>query len=155
MEEMGKYIDITAIQSGYSMVVRGEEDNLIWAKEQGIGVMTHSSLASGLLTGAIRELPKLPDDDIRKLYQYPHFQEPRFSQVMELLKTLDKIAADRNVPVAQVSLNWNTQKDFVTTSLCGVRNVKEAVENCKSTEWELTKEEMEIIDKAIDETVGK
>ena len=68
---------------------------------------------------------------------------------------MDKIAADRNVPVAQVSLNWNTQKDFVTTSLCGVRNVKEAVENCKSTEWELTKEEMEIIDKAIDETVGK
>ena len=42
---------------------------------------------------------------------------------MELLKTLDKIAEDRNVPVAQVSLNWNTQKDFVTTSLCGVRNV--------------------------------
>lgn len=155
MEKMGQYIDITAVQSGYSMVVRGEEENMIWAKEHNIGVMTHSSLASGLLAGAIRKLPELPDDDIRKLYQYPHFQEPRFSQVMELLKTLDKIAEERNVPVAQVALNWNTQKDFVTTSLCGVRNVKEALENCRSTEWELTAGEMEMIDKAIDETVGR
>lgn len=155
MEEMGKYIDISAIQSGYSMIAREEEDNLKWAKAHGIGVMTHSSLASGLLTGAIRVLPELPDDDIRKLYQYPHFKEPKFSQVMELLKTLDKIAEDRNVPVAQVSLNWNTQKDFVTTSLCGVRNVKEALENCKSTSWELTEAEMKIIDNAIEETVGK
>ena len=155
MERMGEYIDITAVQSGYSMVSRGEEDNMIWAKEHDIGVMTHSSLASGLLTGAIRELPKLAEDDIRNLYQYPHFREPRFSQVMELLKTLDKVAAERNVPVAQVALNWNIQKDFVTTSLCGVRNVKEALENCKCTEWELTSEEMAMIDKAIDETVGK
>ncbi|MCB6202348.1 aldo/keto reductase [Extibacter muris] len=155
MERMGQYLDITAVQSGYSMVVRGEEENMIWAREHGIGVMTHSSLASGLLTGAIRRLPELPDDDIRKLYQYPHFQEPRFSRVMELLKTLDKVAAGRNVPVAQVALNWNTQKDFVTTSLCGVRNVKEAVENCRSTEWELTHDEMQLIDNAIEETVGR
>ena len=155
MEKMGQYLDITAVQSGYSMVVRGEEENMIWAREHGIGVMTHSSLASGLLTGAIRRLPELPDDDIRKLYQYPHFQEPRFSKVMELLKTLDKVATGRNVPVAQVALNWNTQKDFVTTSLCGVRNVKEAVENCRSTEWELTHDEMQLIDNAIEETVGR
>lgn len=155
MEKMGEFIDITAVQSGYSMVTRDEEDNMIWAKSHNIGVMTHSSLASGLLTGAIRKLPELPEDDIRNLYQYPHFREPKFSQVMELLKTLDKVAEERNVPVAQVALNWNVHKDFVTTSLCGVRNVKEALENCASTEWELTAGEMAVIDKAIEETVGK
>jgi aryl-alcohol dehydrogenase-like predicted oxidoreductase len=100
-------------------------------------------------------LPNLPDDDIRKLYQYPHFKEPKFSQVMELLKTLDRIAKSHNVPVAQVSINWNTQKDFVATSLVGVRNICEALENCKSTEWELNAEEVAMINKAIDETVGK
>lgn len=154
MEKMGQYIDITSIQSGYSMVMRGEESQLIYAKEHGMGVMTHSSLASGLLTGAIRTLPNLPADDIRNLYQYPHFKEPRFSQVMELLKTLDKIALAHNVPVAQVALNWNTQKDYVTTSLCGVVDVHQALENCKSTEWELSTEDMAVIDKAILETVG-
>jgi aryl-alcohol dehydrogenase-like predicted oxidoreductase len=155
MEEMGKYLDITTIQSNYSMVVRGEEDTMIWARKHGIGVMTHSSLASGLLTGAIRELPNLPADDIRKLYQYPHFQEPRFSKVMELVKTLDKVAQARKVPVAQVSINWNTQKDFVATSLVGVRNVQEALENCRSADWTLSAEEMSQINRAIDATVGK
>lgn len=155
MEQMSQYIDISAIQSGYSMVTRDEEDNLIWAKEHNIGVMTHSSLASGLLTGAIRELPRLPEDDIRRLYQYPHFQEPKFSKVMQLLKTLDSIAEYRNVPLAQIALNWNTQRDFVSTSLCGVRNISEAIENCQCTEWSLTPEEMETINRSIDNTVGK
>ena len=115
MKEMGQYIDITAIQSGYSMVERGAESSLVWCRDHGIGVMTHSSLASGLLTGVIRSLPELAEDDIRRLYQYPHFQEPMFSKVLELLKTLDEIAEERSVPLAQIALNWNTQKDFVTT----------------------------------------
>ncbi len=155
MEEMGNYLDISAIQSGYSMVVRNEEENMKWAAEHNIAVMTHSSLASGLLTGAIRELPKLPEDDIRNLYQYPHFREPMFSQVMKLLETLDEIARKRNVPLAQIALNWNTQKDFVTTSLCGVRNVKEALENCAAMDWSLTEDEMQTIDRAIEETLGQ
>lgn len=154
MEAIGKYMDVTTNQSNYSMVVRGEEESMKWAKAHDIGVMTHSSLASGLLTGAIREMPNLPDDDIRKLYQYPHFQEPLFSKVMELVKELDKIAESRNVPVAQIALNWNTQKDFVSTSLVGVRNVNEALENCKSTEWELTAQEMQTIDAAIERILG-
>lgn len=154
-KEMGKYLDIVANQCGFSMVNRMEEENMKWDYQNGIGVMTHSSLANGMLAGAIRELPHYDENDIRNLYGYPHLKEPMFSKCMELLKTLDKIALDRNVPVAQVSINWNTQKDFVTTSLVGVRNVKEALENCKSTSWELTDEEMNMIDKAIEETLGE
>ena len=53
--------------------------------------------------------------------------------------------------MAQVAVNWNAQKDFVSTSLCGVRNAQEAIENCRGFEWSLSQEEMERIDKAIDE----
>lgn len=154
MDQMAQYLSITALQSQYSMVARQEEAALKWAFESNCGVMTHSSLASGLLTGAIRQMPQLPPDDIRVLYDYPQFKEPMFSQIMELLQTLDQISEERNVPVAQVALNWNLQKEFVTTSLCGVRTVKEALENCQTTEWLLTEEEMKKLDKAIMETVG-
>lgn len=155
IEEVSKYLDVVAIQSGYSMVMRGEEDNLKWAHERNIGVMTHSSLGSGILTGAFRELPKLASDDVRVVYGLPQFKEPQFSQTMELLKTLDKIAAAHNATVAQVAINWNTQKPYVDTSLVGVKNAKQANENCKGTEWVLTDEEMNIIDAAIEATVGK
>ena len=47
---------------------------------------------------------------------------------MELLKTLDKIAEAHNVPVAQVSINWSTQKSFVGTALTGVNTPAQADE---------------------------
>lgn len=154
MEEMSKYLDITTNQIGYNMVDRSQEKVLKWCQEHEIGTMTHSSLASGLLTGAIRTLPNLPADDVRNLYQYPHFKEPMFSNVMKVVDVLDTIAKEHNVPIAQVSLNWSTQKDFITTALCGVRNVNEALENCKFTEWSLSNKEIKIIDDAIKKYLG-
>lgn len=70
---------------------------------------------------------------------------------MKLLKVLDEVAAGHNAPVAQVAVNWNAQKEFVQTALCGVRNEHEANENCKGFEWSLSEDEMNTIDKAIEE----
>ena len=65
---------------------------------------------------------------------------------MELLKTLDEISKNNGHPLAQIALNWSTQKDYVGTALCGVRNVDEVIENCAAFDWMLTNEEMAIID---------
>ena len=54
-----------------------------WAETQGIGTMTYGSLGGGILTGAIRELPKPDPKDMRQVF-YPFFKEPVFSNVMEL-----------------------------------------------------------------------
>ena len=77
--------------------------------------------------------------------------EPKFSKVMRLLHVLDAIAAVHQAPVAQVAINWNSQKEFVNTSLCGVRNEQEALENCSGFEWSLTEGEIKMIDMAIAE----
>ena len=68
---------------------------------------------------------------------------------MEMLKKMDEIAAGHNVPVAQVALNWSTQKEFVGTALCGVRNEHEAIENCKAFEWSLSKGEIKELDEEL------
>ena len=75
---------------------------------------------------------------------------PVFSNVMELLKTLDKIAEAHNVPVAQVFINWSTQKSFVGTALTGVNTPAQADENCSAFEWQLNNEEIALIDSEID-----
>lgn len=149
IEDISQYGEITAFEPPYSMVNRSQEDLMKWTAEQGIANMTYGSLGAGILTGAIRELPNFAPDDMR-LNFYDFFKEPKFSKVMDLLKVLDKIAEEHEVPVAQVAVNWNAQKDFVATSLCGVRNVQEAVENCSGFEWSLSEEEMKVIDQAID-----
>ncbi len=154
IEEARKYGVVDAQQPPYSMVDRSAEDLMIWAHNEGIANMTYGSLGSGILTGAIREIPTFDEDDYRNFF-YPFYKEPKFSKVMELLKTLDAIAEKRNVPLAQIAINWNTQREFVDTALLGVRNPREAKENCDGTLWTLTDEEMAQINKAIDETVGK
>lgn len=150
IEEIRRFGDVVALQPPYSMVNRSQEDLMKWTHANGMANMTYGSLGAGILTGAIRELPDFAPDDSRLTF-YDFFQEPKFSRVMQLLKVLDEIADGHHVPVAQVAVNWNSQKDFVTTSLCGVRNVREAEENCQGFEWSLTEEEMKVIDKAIAE----
>lgn len=150
IEEIKRYGAISAFQPPYSMVNRSAEELMKWTSQNGIANMTYGSLGAGILTGTIRELPDFEADDMRLVF-YDFFKEPKFSKVMELLKVLDGIAQTHNAPVAQVAVNWNSQKSFVNTSLCGVRNPAEAVENCRGYEWSLTDEEMAIIDKAIED----
>ena len=133
IQEAQKYAKIDVIQPPFSIVNQSERELMEWAETQGIGTMTYGSLGGGILTGAIRELPKPDPKDMRQVF-YPFFKEPVFSNVMELLKTLDKIAEAHNVPVAQVSINWSTQKSFVGTALTGVNTPAQADENCSAFE---------------------
>ena len=60
IQEAQKYAKIDVIQPPFSIVNQSERELMEWAETQGIGTMTYGSLGGGILTGAIRELPK-PD----------------------------------------------------------------------------------------------
>ena len=149
IEECLKTTRIDAIQPPYSMVNESAKELMQWCAGHGITSFTYGSLGSGILTGAIRELPNWDPSDFRYTF-YDFYKEPKFSKCMELLKVLDVIAAERQQPLVQIALNWSTQKSYVGTALCGVRNVREARENCAAFEWKLTSEEMSRIDEALD-----
>lgn len=136
---------IDVFQPPYSMVNESQKDLMQWCLTKGINTFSYGSLGSGILTGAIREIPNWDPDDFRFTF-YDFYKEPKFSKCMELLKTLDKISAGNGKPLAQIALNWSTQKNYVGTALCGVRNVEEAKENCATFDWTLTAEEIAIID---------
>lgn len=146
--EAQKYAKIDVIQPPFSMVNQTERELMEWAETQGIGTMTYGSLGAGILAGAIRECPEYDPKDMRLVF-YPFFKEPTFSKIMELLKTLDAIAEEHEKPVAQVSINWSTQKSFVSTALTGVNTPAQADENCSAFDWELTEEEIARIDSEI------
>ena len=151
--ESEKYVSFDVLQHPYSMVAQDFRELLTWAHKNNIGTMSYGSLGAGLLTGSIREMPKLSEDDMR-LNFYDYFKEPKFSKVMQLVKRLDVYAEKYNVPVSQVTINWNTQSGFLDTILMGVRNKKEAEENCAAFEWKLEQEDVESITKDIQETLG-
>lgn len=139
---------LDVIQFPYSMVNRSQEQLLKKYHEKGVATMGYGSLGAGILTGSIRELPHFEPGDAR-LGFYDFFVEPKFSRVMELLEVLDDIALKRQVPVAQVTINWTVQHNFINTSLTGVRNAREAVENTAAMAWQLTADEIHKIDQAV------
>lgn len=145
LEEAMKYGSIEFVQPPYSMVNESMKDLMLFCEEQGIGTMTYGSLGSGILTGTIREKPNFDKDDYRLTF-YDVYAEPKFTKIQELLKSIDKIAEAHGKPDAQVALNWSTQKSYVSTAICGVRNAKEAEENCATFDWMLSDEEMNMLD---------
>jgi aryl-alcohol dehydrogenase-like predicted oxidoreductase len=148
--EAEKYAKIDVQQPKYCMVDRPFEDLIKWGYEKGIDSLTYGSMGAGILSGKYRTVPNWDPKDIR-LNFYDYFREPKFSKIQELLKTLDVIAEAHNKPVTQVALNWSTQKDWIGTALVGVRSEGHANENCATFDWELTAEEMTMIDKKLEE----
>jgi aryl-alcohol dehydrogenase-like predicted oxidoreductase len=145
IEECLKTTMIDVFQPPYSMVNESEKELMQWCYGKGINTLSYGSLGSGILTGAIREIPNWDPLDFRFTF-YDFYKEPKFSKCQELLKTMDAISAKNGKPLAQIALNWATQKEYVGTALCGVRNVQEAMENCAAFDWKLTAEEMAILD---------
>ena len=148
--EFEKYCKVDVIQPPYSMVVRRDEELIKWAFNRGIDAMTYGSLGAGILTGTFREVPTFGERDPRNGF-YPFFKEPYFSQVMELLKVMDGVSEELGgKPLAQIAINWSTQKEYVSMALCGVRTPEEAIENCAAFEWSLNDDQMKRISEAVE-----
>ena len=151
IEAARQFGEVCALEPPYSMVNRGAEQEMLWTHQNGMANMTYGSLGAGILTGAFRQLPNFSADDMRVGF-YDYFREPKFSKCLSIVEAMDEIAGDRGVPVAQVAINWSTQKDYVTTALCGVRSPREAEENCAGMDWTLTQDEIDFLDRRIAES---
>ncbi len=149
MEEASQYCEIEAYQPQYSMVSRKSEELCRWAAEQGMGVMAYGALGGGILTGRYRTVQEFAPMDSRNRF-YPFFKEPLFSQVMELLQVMEKIAADHGRTLAQVALQWTAAKDFISTCLVGAQTKDKVLENAKAFDWSMSAEEMELLDQAVE-----
>ena len=146
--EAEEYGQVDVQQPPFSMVDQRYVELIEWGYGKGIDSMIYAPLGAGILTGAIRSMPDFAPGDMR-LNFYTFFKEPTFSKIMELLKTLDAISAGNGKPLAQIALNWSVQKNFVGSALVGVRDEKEAQENCAAFDWDLSAAEMKRIDDEI------
>lgn len=139
---------IDAIQPPFSMVVQRDRELMKWAISRGINTFSYGSLGAGVLAGTMKSIPEFNPRDPRNNF-YPFYQEPYFEKVLKVVGVLEEIGKEVGRPVVQVALNWQTQQEFVSTALCGVRTAAEAIENCAAFDWMLTDEQLKKIDDAI------
>ncbi len=146
-----KYANVVSDQVPYSMVNRGIEKDLIpYCIERNVGILAYSPLQRGLLTGKVTIDYKFKDDDHRK--DNPFFTLENRKKVLKLIEKLKPIAESHNATISQLVLNWTVHRPGITAALVGTRNVKQAEENFSSLNFTLTEEEINKINKYVEET---
>ncbi len=147
-DEVKAYVaagQLDAIQEEYSMVKRDIEGTLLpVCRENGVSVLSYSSLALGLLSGKIGPDREFTGDDQRK--GNPRFSMANRQKVADLMQTIAPIAEAHGATLAQSVIAWTVQQPGITFSLCGARDAAQAVENAKAGQLRLTEAEIAEID---------
>jgi aryl-alcohol dehydrogenase-like predicted oxidoreductase len=139
---------ITALQSELSLWSRDIEDEVMPAcRELGIGLVAYSPLGRGFLTGAIRSLDDLAEDDWRRFM--PRFEGDNFTKNLELVDRIEQLAADKGCTPAQLALAWVLAQGPDVVPIPGTRSRDRIDENAAATAVELTKEELADIDEIV------
>lgn len=152
---MQKAIDVTEIassQSPFSMVYRKiEKDILPFCVENDIGILAYSPLQRGLLTGKITADYVFGEGDHRPRTRF--FKEPNRSRTNTFLQEIKPIADGHGVTLAQLVINWTIQHRGITAALVGARNAAQALENARSLSFDITEDEMNFINSALEKVV--
>lgn len=122
-----------------------EEGILQQAKEQGVGFIGFSPLAQGLLTN--RYLNGIPEDS-RMAKDFHLKKNILTDELLQRIKGLNEIAAQRGQTLAEMALAWILKNDLVTSVIIGASSVKQLEDNLKSIRnISFTEEDLKAIDK--------
>lgn len=137
-----------AYQGYYSLVGRDYESELMpLGVDQGVGLMVWSPLGWGRLTGKLRRGQAPQDGRIAKggAEGGPKVDDEYLYTVVD---ALDIVAAQTGKTVAQVALNWLLQRPTVSNIVIGARNEEQLRQNLGAVGWNLTKEQVALLDAA-------
>jgi aryl-alcohol dehydrogenase-like predicted oxidoreductase len=144
---------ITALQTEYSLWSRDPADEILpTCRELGIGFVAYSPLGRGFLTGAIKRVDDLADDDFRR--STPRFQGENFQRNLDLVSRVEELAADKVVTPAQLALAWVLAQGEDIVPIPGTRRRARLEENVAAADVQLTAEDLAEIADALPEPVG-
>lgn len=151
MEECEQAGHLAANQVGYHLYDRRMEAAVLpYCREHDIGFMAYGTLGFGLLTGAFTEETAFVEWDWRskgQAFGLPLFEAENFRKELRVTKRVQELAGDYGYTVAQLAIAWVLGHPAVSVALVGMRNEKELQENVAATDWRLTDEDREEIDR--------
>ena len=136
---------ISALQTEYSLWSRDVEDEILpTIRELGIGLVAYSPLGRGFLSGRIRSVEDLEENDFRRLN--PRFQGENFQKNLELVERVEELATAKNCSAAQIALAWVMAHDEDIVPIPGTTRVTNLEENVASLDIELTDDDLRDLD---------
>jgi len=136
---------IAALQTEYSLWSREPEDGLLaLCREFGIGFVAYSPLGRGFLTGQIKKPEDFEPDDTRRMW--PRFQGENFQKNLDLVKRIERIAAEKRCTPSQLALAWVLAQGNDIVPIPGTKRRKYLEENVAALEVRLTADDLRRID---------
>jgi aryl-alcohol dehydrogenase-like predicted oxidoreductase len=138
---------ITALQSEYSLWTRDPEAEILpTVRELGIGFVAYSPLGRGFLSGQIKSIDDLDEDDYRRRAE--RFQGDNFQKNLDLVAKVEEIADEKGVTPSQLALAWVLAQGEDNVRIPGTKHVKYLEENLGALDVGLTDEDLRRIDEA-------
>jgi aryl-alcohol dehydrogenase-like predicted oxidoreductase len=138
---------ITALQTEYSLWERDPEDAILpTVRELGIGFVAYSPLGRGFLSGQIKSIDDLDENDFRR--RGPRFQGDNFQKNLDLVAQVEEIAAEKGITPSQLALAWVLAQGDDIVPIPGTKRVKYLEENAKAADVKLTDEDVQRIEEA-------
>jgi aryl-alcohol dehydrogenase-like predicted oxidoreductase len=139
---------LTAVQSEYSLWTRDPEDEVLpTLRELGIGFVPYSPLGRGFLTGQIRSIDDLDEDDWRRTN--PRFQGDAFEENLRLADRVAELAEGIGATPAQVALAWVLAKGDDLVPIPGTKKPERVEENAAAADLQLSDDQVAELDAAI------
>ena len=138
---------VTALQPLYNIVNRDiEVDFLPLCREAGIGVVSYSPLARGVLTGKYKPGESYPKDS-RAGRGNKRMEEAELRAASFVIaQDLQSRAASKGVPVTQFALAWCLANPLLTSAIVGPRTMAQFDDNVACLSCKITPEDEAFVD---------
>jgi len=132
---------VSALQTEYSLWTRDPEAELLpLLRQLRIGFVPYSPLGHGFLTGQIRTVDDIPNDDWRKTN--PRFTGENFQRNLRIVDEVAAIAAEAGATPAQIALAWLLAQGDDIAPIPGTRRVARVEENTAADSIKLSSDQL-------------
>lgn len=138
---------ISVVQSEYSLFERTVEEKGVikTLNELGIGFVAYSPLGRGFLSGNIKTIEDLPENDFRR--SIPRFQGEQFQRNIELVEAIENMAKEKQITSSQLALAWIISKGIVP--IPGTKRRKYLEQNIAASDIQLTENDLATLESIV------
>ncbi len=146
LQEAANYARIDVIQPEYSLLQRDIETEILpYCRENSIAVMSYSSIAKGILTGAFHlGNARLKEGDFRRIRRL--FLPEHLEKETELIMLLKEIADSQKATLSQIAIGWLLHQAGLTSAIVGTQSEKHLLENIQAGDIRLAPAELSKLD---------
>lgn len=154
VRKAAKIHPIAALQTEYSLWSLDVEEEILPAlRELNVSLIAYSPLGRGFLAGQFKKFEDLPADDYRRFS--PRFQGENFAKNLALVSKIEELAATKQCTASQLALAWVLAQGEDVVPIPGTKRIKYLDENLGASEVKLSKQDLEIISKAVPAASGE